>query len=66
MNGASAECRPRLTGVSALNEEEKRALQAKAWHQRGAIVVVVDELPDDLDRQMFENFGNKKFGQRKG
>ncbi len=48
---ASAECRKPLTGKSALNADEIKAMRAALWHREGIAVIDPEEIPNEFDRQ---------------
>jgi hypothetical protein len=43
-----------------------REAYAKAWHQRGLVVIDPADVLDDWTRQAIENEANRQYGQRKG
>ena len=43
-----------------------RAMAIAAWRSRGVVLVNVDQLTDDWERQMLTNLANRIYGQRGG
>jgi len=44
--------------------QELEAMQRRAWHDYGVIVLRPEEIADDFTRQTVINLGNQKFGKR--
>lgn len=50
------------TGEEA--RRRNREMFAKAWHQRGLVVLDLDEVLEDWTRQAIENEANRQYGKR--
>ena len=54
----------RLVGQTPATEEELRAMRAAAWHKQGILVVNLEAVRDDWERQCLANIGERLFGKR--
>ena len=45
-------------------EEELRSMRAAAWHKQGILVVNLEAVRDDWERQCLANIGERLFGKR--
>ena len=45
-------------------EEELRAMRAAVWHKQGILVVNLEVVRDDWERQCLTNIGERLFGKR--
>ena len=57
-------------GPSAYADERRKQEVAegsrRAWQERGIAMIAVDDLLDDLERQMVINIANRLYGKRRG
>jgi hypothetical protein len=49
---------------SPASSEELRAMRAAAWHKQGIVVVPLDEIFDDWDRQFLTGIATRLYGAR--
>lgn len=55
----------RLAPVSPASADELRAMRAAAWHKQGIVVIPLDDLYDDWDRQFLTGIATRLYGARK-
>jgi hypothetical protein len=54
----------RLAPASPASTDELRAMRAAAWHKQGIVVVPLDDIYDDWDRQFLTGIATKLYGAR--
>lgn len=54
----------RLAPVTPASQDELRAMRAAAWHKQGVVVVPLDDIYDDWDRQFLTCIANRLYGAR--
>ena len=54
----------RLAPVSPASADELRAMRAAAWHKQGIVVIPLDDLYDDWDRQFLTGIATRLYGAR--
>ena len=55
----------RITPRSPANAEELRSMRAAVWHQQGIVVVPLEEIGDQWDRELLKAIASRLYGQRK-
>jgi hypothetical protein len=50
--------------VPALPIDELERLAKQAWRSRGVLILWVDQVADEWERQFLENIGSKTYGKR--
>ncbi len=50
--------------VAVKDDDELRAMAKAAWHQRGAALIWVDELTNEMERQFMRGIADREYGQR--
>lgn len=48
------------------NEAEITSAATAAFHQHGIVLLRIDDIPNDIDRQLLINLAEQKYGKRKG
>ena len=54
----------RLAPVSPASNDELRAMRAAAWHKQGIVVIPLDDIYDDWDRQFLTGIATRLYGAR--
>ena len=54
----------RLTPQSPASNDELRAMRAAAWHKQGIVVIPLDDIYDDWDRQFLTGIATRLYGAR--
>ena len=54
----------RLAPVSPASTDELRAMRAAAWHKQGIVVIPLDDIYDDWDRQFLTGIATRLYGAR--
>ena len=54
----------RLAPVTPASTDELRAMRAAAWHKQGIVVIPLDDLYDDWDRQFLTGIATRLYGAR--
>ena len=54
----------RLMPQSPASNDELRAMRAAAWHKQGIVVIPLDDLYDDWDRQFLTGIATRLYGAR--
>jgi len=64
-NTASIPCTlGRLLPQSALSTDELKSMRAAAWHKQGIVVIPLDEIYNDWDRQFLIGLATRLYGAR--
>lgn len=54
----------RLAPVSPASNDELLAMRAAAWHKQGIVVIPLDDIYDDWDRQFLTGIATRLYGAR--
>ena len=54
----------RLMPQSPASHDELRAMRAAAWHKQGIVVIPLDDIYDDWDRQFLTGIATRLYGAR--
>ena len=54
----------RLMPQSPASSDELRAMRAAAWHKQGIVVIPLDDIYDDWDRQFLTGIATRLYGAR--
>ena len=54
----------RLTPQSPASSDELRSMRAAAWHKQGIVVIPLDEIYNDWDRQFLTGIATRLYGAR--
>ena len=54
----------RLMPQTPASTDELRAMRAAAWHKQGIVVIPLDEIYDDWDRQFLTSIATRLYGAR--
>jgi len=54
----------RMIGKSPTSQDQLRAMRAAAWHRQGVVVIRLDEIANDFDRQHVINIASRLYGNR--
>ena len=54
----------RLMPQSPASTDELRAMRAAAWHKQGIVVIPLDDIYDDWDRQFLTGIATRLYGAR--
>lgn len=54
----------RMIGKSPTDEDHLTDMRRAAWHRQGVIVIRLDEIANDFDRQHVVNIANRLYGKR--
>ena len=52
--------------VDPADDDQLRAMRAALWHKQGIVVIPLEEIRNDWDRQHVANVATKLYGEREG
>lgn len=57
-------CLARYQPVAVKTDDELHVMAMAAWHKRGAVLIWVDKLANDWERELINGIAEREYGKR--